>query len=69
MSKPAPANLWRAHSVELASGKYALVENSREITLVPWRPILERHVGKQVSGIMRDDGISWTIGRQRGMGI
>ena len=49
-----------------ASGKYALVENSREFTLVPWRPILERHVGKQVSGIMRDDGISWTIGRQRG---
>ena len=53
-------------SVQLASGKYALVENSREFTLVPWRPILERHVGKQVSGIMRDDGISWTIGRQRG---
>ncbi|SBV92701.1 conserved hypothetical protein [uncultured Alphaproteobacteria bacterium] len=53
-------------SVQFASGKYALVENSREFTLVPWRPILERHVGKQVSGIMRDDGISWTIGRQRG---
>lgn len=53
-------------SVELASGKYALVENSREFTLVPWRPVLERHVGKQVSGVMRGDGISWTIGRQRG---
>ena len=52
-------------SVELASGKYALVENSREFTLVPWRPVLERHVGKQVSGVMRGDGISWTIGRQR----
>lgn len=56
-------------SVELASGKYALVENSREFTLVPWRPVLERHVGKQVSGVMRGDGISWTIGRQRGLGI
>ncbi|MBO6720128.1 MAG: relaxase/mobilization nuclease and DUF3363 domain-containing protein [Rhizobiaceae bacterium] len=53
-------------SVELASGKYALVENSREFTLVPWRPVLERHIGKQVSGVMRGDGISWTIGRQRG---
>jgi hypothetical protein len=53
-------------SVQLASGKYALVENSREFTLVPWRPVLERHIGKQVSGIMRGDGISWTIGRQRG---
>ena len=52
-------------SVELASGKYALVENSREFTLVPWRPVLERHIGKQVSGVMRGDGISWTIGRQK----
>jgi hypothetical protein len=56
-------------SIEFASGKYALVENSREFTLVPWRPILERRIGKQVSGIMRGDGISWTIGRQRGIGI
>ena len=52
-------------SIELASGKYALVENSREFTLVPWRPVLERHIGKQVSGVMRGDGISWSIGRQR----
>lgn len=54
-----------SRSVDLASGKYALIEKSREFTLVPWRPVLERHIGKQVSGIMREDGISWTIGRQR----
>jgi type IV secretory pathway VirD2 relaxase len=57
-------------AVDLASGKYALIEKSREFTLVPWRPVLDRHIGKQVSGIMRSDGgISWTIGRQRGMGV
>ena len=54
-------------SVELASGKYALIEKSREFTLVPWRAVLERQLGKQVSGIMRDGNtVSWTIGRQRG---
>ena len=53
-------------SVELASGRFALIEKSREFTLVPWRPVLERHVGKKVSGIMRGDSINWTIGRQRG---
>ncbi|MDF1628011.1 MAG: relaxase/mobilization nuclease RlxS [Parvibaculaceae bacterium] len=53
-------------SVELASGKYAVIEKSREFTLVPWRPVLDRHIGQHVSGIMRGDGISWTIGRQRG---
>uniref|UniRef100_UPI0039A4F874 DUF3363 domain-containing protein n=1 Tax=Rhodospirillum sp. A1_3_36 TaxID=3391666 RepID=UPI0039A4F874 len=56
--------------VDLTSGKYALIEKSREFTLVPWRPVLDRHIGKQVSGIMRaDGGISWTIGRQRGIGV
>jgi type IV secretory pathway VirD2 relaxase len=53
-------------SLELASGKYAVIQKSREFTLVPWRPILDRHIGQHVSGFMRDDGISWTIGRQRG---
>ncbi|MGC4251641.1 MAG: DUF3363 domain-containing protein [Sphingobium sp.] len=51
--------------VELASGRYALIEKSREFTLVPWRPVLDRHLEKQVSGIMRGDSIHWTIGRQR----
>ncbi|MER8785795.1 relaxase/mobilization nuclease and DUF3363 domain-containing protein [Mesorhizobium sp. M1006] len=52
-------------SVELASGKYAVIEKSREFTLVPWRPALDRQIGENVSGIMRGEGISWTIGRQR----
>ncbi|WPZ35849.1 relaxase/mobilization nuclease RlxS [Thalassobaculum sp. OXR-137] len=56
-------------SLELASGKYAVIEKSREFTLVPWRPVLDRHIGQHVSGIMRADSISWTIGRQKGLGI
>ncbi|WP_192385901.1 relaxase/mobilization nuclease RlxS [Mesorhizobium silamurunense] len=52
-------------SVDLASGKYAVIENSREFTLVPWRPLLEQHMGKEVSGMASWEGISWTIGRQR----
>lgn len=52
-------------SVELASGRNALVERSRDFTLVPWRPVLDRQLGKPVAGIMRDGGINWTLGRQR----
>ncbi|RWX64266.1 relaxase/mobilization nuclease RlxS [Mesorhizobium sp. M2A.F.Ca.ET.039.01.1.1] len=52
-------------SVELAGGKYAVIEKSRQFTLVPWRPVLDRHVGKEVSGIMSGEGISWKVGRQR----
>jgi type IV secretory pathway VirD2 relaxase len=51
--------------VELASGRFAVIEKSREFILVPWRPVLERSLGKPVSGVMRDETISWTIGRQR----
>jgi type IV secretory pathway VirD2 relaxase len=52
--------------VDTMSGRYALVERSRDFTLVPWRPMLDRHVGKSVSGKMREGGINWTFGRQRG---
>jgi type IV secretory pathway VirD2 relaxase len=52
--------------VDLAQGRFALIEKSREFTLVPWRDVLEKQVGKQVGGIMRESGVSWTIGRGRG---
>lgn len=55
--------------LDLASGRFALVENSREFALVPWRPVLERAIGKQVSGRVGAGGISWTIGRSRGPDI
>lgn len=51
--------------VEMAGGRFALVERSRDFTLVPWRPVLEQQLGKQVSGLMRGDGINWTLGRGR----
>ena len=52
--------------INLNSGSFAVVENSREFTLVPWRPVLERQLGREISGVMRSSGsISWTFGRQR----
>jgi type IV secretory pathway VirD2 relaxase len=51
--------------LDLASGRFAVIEKSREFTLVPWRPVLERNLGKRVAGIMRADSISWSLGRQR----
>ena len=54
-----------ARSVDLAGGRYAVVERARDFTLVPWRPVLEKRLGKPASGIMRADGVSWTFGRRR----
>ena len=53
-------------AVDLASGKFAVIEKSREFTLAPWRPVLERNLGQQVSGVLRDNTVSWTLGRSRG---
>jgi len=55
--------------VQLVSGKYALVEHAREFTLVPWRPVIEKALGRQVTGLVRGDGISWEFGRKRGLDI
>ena len=54
-----------ARRVDLESGSFAVVERSRDFTLVPWRDVLERHIGKAASGVMRADGISWQFGRGR----
>ncbi|WP_165776842.1 DUF3363 domain-containing protein [Paremcibacter congregatus] len=56
--------------VDLVSAKYAVIENSKEFTLVPWRSVLERARGQSVSGgINSRGGVSWNIGKKRGMGI
>jgi type IV secretory pathway VirD2 relaxase len=57
-----------SRAVQVGDKKFALIQMSHEFTLVPWRPVLERQVGREVSGIVRDSGtISWTIGRSRGL--
>lgn len=54
-----------ARRIDLESGSFAVVERSRDFTLVPWRDVLKRNIGKAASGIMRTDGISWQFGRGR----
>ena len=55
-------------TVQLSSGKFAVVEHSHEFTLVPWRPVIERQLGREVSGIVQGGSVSWQLGRQRGLG-
>ena len=55
--------------VRLASGKFAVIEKSKEFTLVPWRAALERQRGKVVGGIVRGSSVSFDFGKKRGIGI
>ncbi|WP_408906162.1 relaxase/mobilization nuclease domain-containing protein [Roseomonas mucosa] len=56
-------------TVQLSSGKFAIVEKSHEFTLVPWRPVIDRQLGREVSGIVQGASVSWQLGRQRGLGL
>jgi type IV secretory pathway VirD2 relaxase len=56
-----------AGTVQLSSGKFAVIEKSHEFTLVPWRPVIDRQLGREVSGVMQRGSVSWNMGRQIGM--
>jgi type IV secretory pathway VirD2 relaxase len=56
--------------VTLSSGRFAMIDNGLGFQLVPWRPALEQHLGRQISGIMSSRGtVDWHFGRKRGLGI
>ena len=54
-------------SIERPSGKFAVIERAKDFTLVPWRPVMDRNLGKSLSGRISAGGISWDVTKQRGM--
>jgi hypothetical protein len=55
--------------VTLTSGRFAVIADERQFTLVPWRQILERFRGREVTGLVRGMGVSWQLGLQRTRGL
>jgi type IV secretory pathway VirD2 relaxase len=56
-------------SAQLASGRFAMIDDGFGFSLVPWRPMLEKEIGRQVLGMMRGGDVSWRLGRAVGIGI
>ena len=56
-------------AISLASGRFAVIANEQQFTLVSWRPILERFRGREVAGLVRGMGVSWQLGLQRTRGL
>jgi type IV secretory pathway VirD2 relaxase len=55
-------------SVQLASGRFAMVDDGLGFSLVPWRPVLESRLGQTMAVTVRGQGVSWEMGRQRSLG-
>ena len=56
-------------SVELASGRFAVLDDATGFSLVPWRPVIEQHIGHNLSAAVGGGRTSWEVGRQRGPAI
>ena len=53
-------------NVQLASGRFAMLDDGMGFSLVPWKPVVEQQLGQQVSAIVRGASVTWELGRQRG---
>ena len=56
--------------VTLASGRFAMIDDGLGFQLVPWRPALEKDLGREVRGVLAPGGrVDWDLGRKRGLGL
>lgn len=56
--------------VTLSSGRFAMIDNGLGFQLVPWRPAIEGHLGRQINGVMGPGGsVDWALGRGKGLGV
>jgi type IV secretory pathway VirD2 relaxase len=57
-------------STQLASGRFAMIDDGIGFQLVPWQPMLDKRIGQHITGTVRAaGGIEWSFGRKRGLGI
>ena len=52
-------------TIDRPSGKYAVIEKSREFTLVPWRETMDRNLGRAIKGTIGRRTISWALTKGR----
>ena len=56
-------------SVQLASGRFAMLDDGMGFSLVPWKPVIEQRLGQTMTAVIRGNGVSWEFGRQRGPSV
>ncbi len=54
----------------LTSGRFAMIDDGLGFSLVPWKPELERQLGRHISGVaLPGGGVDWQLGRGRDFGL
>ncbi len=56
--------------LDLASGRFAVLDDGMGFQLVPWSPRIEHHIGESITGQMRSrTAVTWDLGRSKSIGI
>lgn len=56
-------------NVQLASGRFAMLDDGMGFSLVPWKPVIEQRLGQSTAATVRGGGVAWEFGRQRGPSV
>jgi type IV secretory pathway VirD2 relaxase len=56
-------------NLQLASGRFAMLDNGMGFSLVPWKPVIEQRLGQTLSAVVRGGAVSWQFGRHRGPSV
>ncbi|MFU4936715.1 relaxase/mobilization nuclease and DUF3363 domain-containing protein [Pseudomonas paraeruginosa] len=59
------AGIYR-RTVMLASGRYAMLDDGKGFSLVPWKPVIEPRLGQSLSATVHSHTASWHLGRGPG---
>lgn len=56
-------------SIQLVSGRFAVLEGNLDFSLVPWRPVIENRLGQSLAATIRGERVAWDFGRSRGLSL
>lgn len=61
-----PASGVYRQSIQLISGRFAMLDDGMSFQLVPWKPVIEQRLGQQFSAVVRGSSVTWNLGLRRG---
>ena len=57
-------------AIDRPSGRFAMLDDGAGgFALVPWRPVIEHRLGQTLGATVRGSGVSWEVGRTRGLSL
>ncbi len=56
-------------SVQLASGRFAMLDDGMGFSLVPWKPVIEQRLGQTLIAVARGSGVTWEFRHSRGPSV